>query len=514
MKYFTFLTIALMTGAAGAVEMPDCGICAHRGASLNYPENTLAAFREAIWLGAQQIELDVRTSTDGYLVIMHDTTVDRTTNGTGTVASKTLAQLKALDAGSWVNSRFTNERIPTLSEVLSIIPDNVWLNVHMQNDAAESYQAAMEIFAAGREHQAFMSVTAAQKVGALQAAADAGKTILLNNMEGQRMGDGYVQETIDGGFNFLQFLSSSAPPELPTPAQMTALHNAGIKANYYTTQIRSTLDATKKQYVRNMFNAGVDFPLVDDVPGGLSVAAEYSIATVNPHFITNIHPAALGVNVIINPGAETYMDDYHVPTTAALPMSGVLETRDRELTGWNDVVEATNAPYGGLNMPTAAQYPQGTFGKNLFISGIISGRRWMEQTIDLGGLETEIDAGMIEYSLSAWLGGYGAYDNYTALTAIFLDEDAHELASAQLSTQEHEDWDSTTGMVYLDDSGAVPLGSRSVEVRLSFERLTGGITNGMADNLSLVLTQVPEPSTWVQLGIGGLAFLFLRRKKW
>jgi hypothetical protein len=339
-------------------------------------------------------------------------------------------------------------------------------------------------------------VTAAQKPGALQAAADAGKTILLNNMEGQRMGDGYVQETINGGFNFLQFLSTSTPPELPTSAQMTALHNAGIQANYYTSQIRGTLDATKKQYVRNMFGAAVDFPLVDDVPGGLSVAAEYAIAPVDPHYITNIHPAALGVNVIVNPGAETYMDDYHVPTTATLPTSGVLETRDRELTGWNDVVEATNAPYGGLYMPTSVQYPQGTFGKNLFISGIISGERWMEQTIDLGGLETEIDAGTIEYALSAWLGGYGNYDNYSALTAIFLDEDANALGSAQLLTQEHEDWSSMTGMVYLDDSGDVPLGSRSIEVRLSFERLTGGITNGMADNLSLVLIHVPEPSTW------------------
>ena len=149
MKYFASILVLLAAGTAPGSEMPNRGICAHRGASLDYPENTLAAFREAIWRGAQQIEFDVRTSADGHLVLMHDATVDRTTNGKGAVAKLALAQLKALDASGRRYGRFTNERIPTLGEVLSILPDNVWVNVHMQNGAAESRKAAMEIFAAG-----------------------------------------------------------------------------------------------------------------------------------------------------------------------------------------------------------------------------------------------------------------------------------------------------------------------------------------------------------------------------
>ena len=84
--------------------MPSRGICAHRGASDTHPENTLAAFREAIQLGAHMIEFDVALSKDGQLVLMHDTTVDRTTDGDGPVSELTLAELKKLDAVGSKNS--------------------------------------------------------------------------------------------------------------------------------------------------------------------------------------------------------------------------------------------------------------------------------------------------------------------------------------------------------------------------------------------------------------------------
>ena len=74
-------------------------VAAHRGASASHPENTMEAFRAAIEMGVDQIETDVRITADGELVLIHDATVDRTTNGTGKVAQMTLAELKALDAG-------------------------------------------------------------------------------------------------------------------------------------------------------------------------------------------------------------------------------------------------------------------------------------------------------------------------------------------------------------------------------------------------------------------------------
>lgn len=98
--------------------MQQFEIIAHRGYSAIAPENTLAAFSTAIQNGANSIEFDVQLSSEGTPVIIHDSTLDRTTNGTGKVREKTLEQLRALDAGSWFNSKFSSERIPTLQEVL------------------------------------------------------------------------------------------------------------------------------------------------------------------------------------------------------------------------------------------------------------------------------------------------------------------------------------------------------------------------------------------------------------
>jgi glycerophosphoryl diester phosphodiesterase len=93
-------------------------VIAHRGASGHAPENTLAAFRRAVSLGATFIETDLQLTRDTRFVAIHDDTVDRTTNGHGKVHDLTLAELRRLDAGSWFGSEFTGERIPTLEEVL------------------------------------------------------------------------------------------------------------------------------------------------------------------------------------------------------------------------------------------------------------------------------------------------------------------------------------------------------------------------------------------------------------
>src|SRR5205823_3099060 len=99
-------------------------VIAHRGASGNAPENTLAAFRKAVALGATFIETDLQLSRDAHFVAIHDTTVDRTTNGQGAVHDMTLADLRRLDAGSWFGSEFAGERIPTLEEILEFSRKN------------------------------------------------------------------------------------------------------------------------------------------------------------------------------------------------------------------------------------------------------------------------------------------------------------------------------------------------------------------------------------------------------
>ena len=110
---------------------------AHRGASSYAPENTIAAFDLAIVMGARHIELDVHATSDGHLVVIHDDTVDRTTDGSGPVTSHTLAALQALDAGSWLRDEFTGERIPTFDDVLGRYKGRV--HVHTEIKGQSTY---------------------------------------------------------------------------------------------------------------------------------------------------------------------------------------------------------------------------------------------------------------------------------------------------------------------------------------------------------------------------------------
>jgi glycerophosphoryl diester phosphodiesterase len=96
----------------------DFMVIGHRGNSSEAPENTLAAINEAFGVGAGMVEVDIHLSRDGVPVVVHDESVDRTTNGKGLVAQLTLAELKTLDAGFWKSPKYAGEKIPTLGEVL------------------------------------------------------------------------------------------------------------------------------------------------------------------------------------------------------------------------------------------------------------------------------------------------------------------------------------------------------------------------------------------------------------
>lgn len=119
-------------------------IIAHRGSSGSAPENTLAAFRLAVKAGVDMIELDVRLTADRHLVVFHDRRLGRTTNGSGPVWTRTLADLRALDAGSWFGQRFRGERIPTLHEVFHAIPHRVAINVEVKTDGDPRKKADLE----------------------------------------------------------------------------------------------------------------------------------------------------------------------------------------------------------------------------------------------------------------------------------------------------------------------------------------------------------------------------------
>jgi len=111
---------------------------AHRGASGDFPENTLVAFAAAIEAGAQMCELDAQLSADGVAVVIHDDTVDRTTGGRGAVAAMSLAQLRGLDAGRKFGAAFAGARIPTLEEVIELTKGRCALNVELKGAHVQS----------------------------------------------------------------------------------------------------------------------------------------------------------------------------------------------------------------------------------------------------------------------------------------------------------------------------------------------------------------------------------------
>ncbi|OKL35680.1 glycerophosphodiester phosphodiesterase [Domibacillus mangrovi] len=115
-------------------------IFAHRGASGTHPENTMAAFEAAVRLGADGIELDVQMTKDGEIVVIHDETVNRTTNGKGAIERMTYAQVAELDAGSWFHPKFAGEKILTLDEFLTWATGNtLQINIELKTNKVPYY---------------------------------------------------------------------------------------------------------------------------------------------------------------------------------------------------------------------------------------------------------------------------------------------------------------------------------------------------------------------------------------
>jgi glycerophosphoryl diester phosphodiesterase len=118
---------------------------AHRGASSYAPENTLAAFDLALAMGIRHIELDVHCTRDGQVVVIHDETVDRTTDGTGPVMSYTLAELRCLDAGTWFGAEFAGQRVATYAEILARYGGRVHIHTEIKGHTAQLAQRTVDL---------------------------------------------------------------------------------------------------------------------------------------------------------------------------------------------------------------------------------------------------------------------------------------------------------------------------------------------------------------------------------
>ncbi len=264
--FFVLLTLQIVIAQStrtNGVILPERGICAHRGAMETHPENTISAFKEAIRLGAHMIEFDVRMTKDGKLVIMHDKSVNRTTNGSGLVSDLTYDEIKKLDAGRWKSEMFKGERIPTLKETLQVMPHNIWLNIHLKEGYELGKATATVVVSENRIHQGVIACGTEAKNGVLSVSKD----MLICNMERQSDRDQYVIETTGKDFKFIQLLKKRDNVHLQQ--DIYTLKNNNIKINYF-------YGDTEKE-VKYLFEKGVDFVLTNKLSEMMKVAESMGI---------------------------------------------------------------------------------------------------------------------------------------------------------------------------------------------------------------------------------------------
>ncbi|MEP7294460.1 MAG: glycerophosphodiester phosphodiesterase family protein [Chloroflexota bacterium] len=142
----------------GRLATPGSLVFGHRGAKAYAPMNTLPSFELALVQGADGIELDVRLSRDGAMVIMHDDRVDATTDGAGRVSDLTLAEIQALDAGAWFGEAFRGARVPTLDEVFEAVGKRTRINVEIKAESIRGEGIEAQVAEAIRRHGLARSV--------------------------------------------------------------------------------------------------------------------------------------------------------------------------------------------------------------------------------------------------------------------------------------------------------------------------------------------------------------------
>lgn len=239
-------------------------VIAHRGASGYAPENTLAAFERALQLGAGFIETDVHLTRDARFVAIHDSTLERTTNGTGAVHDFTLAQLRELDAGKWFDREFMDEKIPTLEEVLEFSRKNdVVFYLELKYDAAWGMHHAL-VAALQNAQSAARTVVISFDPGTLLAVHKLDPSLMLGLL--------VESETVDPVKVAAEVGARQVCPAaaLVTPQFVKNIHDESLRVAAWT--------VNSADEMRALMSAGVD-GIMTDYPDRLRVAIEDGVAS-------------------------------------------------------------------------------------------------------------------------------------------------------------------------------------------------------------------------------------------
>lgn len=253
-------------------------IVGHRGTCTDRPECTLAALQYAIDVGAHVVEIDVRTSKDGVLFLLHDGVLDRTTNGTGPGNQRTMAELKQLDAGGWLEEKYRGERIPTLGEALELCRDKIDVLLDLKEQGEDYAKAvARDVTEHGNPARTILGVHSVEQAGhfrqvlpksrqlgfiagpeSIEAVADAGVDIIRLWPAWLQDGDGPVERVRKAGVQLQLNATIGAPRDaLPLlryrPDMLLVDNPAALKAtldelDQYTEQFA---DLTQRVQIRS-----------------------------------------------------------------------------------------------------------------------------------------------------------------------------------------------------------------------------------------------------------------------
>jgi glycerophosphoryl diester phosphodiesterase len=248
-------------------QLPRPTIFAHRGASNSAPENTIAAFRLAISQKADAIELDAKCTSDGQIVIIHDQTVDRTTNGTGKVGELPLVAINELDAGGWFHSEYSGEAIPTLDEVFETLGSQIFINIELTNYASPTdhlpQKVVQIILHHGLENQVLLS---SFNPLALRRAHSFAPQIPL----------GLLSLPGFQGIWARSFLGNFVPHQAFHPHVNDA--NTGFIEKFHRKEKRVHVwTVNSAEDMQRLFHAGVDGIFTDDVPTARNILSNPSL---------------------------------------------------------------------------------------------------------------------------------------------------------------------------------------------------------------------------------------------
>lgn len=230
--------------------MKDIWTIAHRGASGHAPENTMAAFRRAVELGARFIETDLQITRDARVIAIHDLTLDRTTSGKGQVHFLTLEQIRALDAGAWFGGgAFSGERVPTLEEILEFAEEqDVIFYLEIKGGSAWGIEHA--VVAALRDQNASARVVILSfDPSSIESVRRLDSTMMTGFLCEHPSGD-LVERTVRVGARQLV-----ARGDLVTPGVVEKAHQAGLQVVAWT--------INEQEQMRRLVAAGIDGIITD-----------------------------------------------------------------------------------------------------------------------------------------------------------------------------------------------------------------------------------------------------------